>query len=120
LLVSIATQANRLRVDKQQTILIHTQVNLRWLMAWASSPRLQNCAGRNACAAGGRIAAEVVDEPEKQGESGAQDETRDDGEVEGGVWSAMDDVSGEFAQAEWEPSGEIQESARYYESGANE
>jgi hypothetical protein len=55
----------------------------------------------------------VVDEPEKQGEGGAEDETRDDGKIEGGVWSAMDDVSGEFAEAEWEPGGEIQKSARY-------
>ncbi len=40
-------------------------------------------------------AAEVADEPEDRRETEAQEEAGDDGEVEAGVVSAADDVTGE-------------------------
>ncbi len=44
----------------------------------------------------------MIDQPEEEREGGAEEETRDDGEVEGGVFAAMDDVAGEAAEAEGE------------------
>ncbi len=61
--------------------------------------------------ADGGLAAEVGEEPEEEREGGAEEETRDDGEVEGGVFAAMDDVAGETAEAEGKFSAEVEESA---------
>ena len=49
-----------------------------------------------------RLAAEVRDEPEEDGESDADDNTGDDRKVERGVLAAMHDVAGKFSEAEWQ------------------
>jgi hypothetical protein len=51
------------------------------------------------------------EEPEKEGKSGAEDEAGDDGEIESGVFAAVDDVAGKFAQAEGEFAPEIKDGA---------
>lgn len=56
---------------------------------------------------GKRSAAEVGEEPEEKRKAEAQDEARDEGEVKGGVFAAMDDVAGEATEAEREFSAEI-------------
>jgi hypothetical protein len=66
------------------------------------------------------LAAEVRDEPENEGKSGAQNETGDDGKVEGAVLAAMDDVAGEFAKAEGEFSAEVEKSADDRDEGTEE
>ena len=50
----------------------------------------------------GWLAAEVRDEPEEDGERDAEDKTGHDRKVEGGVFAAVDDVAGQFSQAERE------------------
>jgi len=51
------------------------------------------------------------EEPEEKGKCCAEDEAGDDREIEGGVFAAMDDVSGKFAEAKRELSTEIEKSA---------
>src|SRR5712691_422268 len=51
------------------------------------------------------------EEPEEDGEGGAEKEAGDDREVEGGVFAAMDDVAGEAAEAYWKFSAEVEKSA---------
>jgi hypothetical protein len=51
----------------------------------------------------------VGEEPEEEAESGAQDETGDDGEVESGMLAAADDVAGEFSQVEGEFGTEVEQ-----------
>jgi hypothetical protein len=53
----------------------------------------------------------VIDQPEEEREGGAEEETRDDGEVEGGVFAAMDDVAGEAAEAEGEFASDVKKGA---------
>jgi hypothetical protein len=53
----------------------------------------------------------VREEPEEQGKCSAEDEARDDREIEGGVFAAMDYVAGELSEAEREFATEIEESA---------
>jgi hypothetical protein len=60
---------------------------------------------------GGPLAAEVREEPEDKGKGGTEDEAGDDGKIESGVFAAMDDVSGKFAEAKRESATEIEESA---------
>jgi hypothetical protein len=50
-------------------------------------------------------------EPEEKRKSGTDDETGDDGEIERGVFSAVDDVAREFAEAEGEFGPEVKQSA---------
>jgi len=65
--------------------------------------------------------AKVIDQPEEEREGGAEEETRDDGEVEGGVFAAMDDVAGEAAEAEGEFASDVKKGAdRDEESAENE
>ena len=58
-----------------------------------------------------RLAAEVGEEPKEQRKAEAEDEAGDDGEIEGGVFTAVDDVAGEFTETEGEFGAEVQESA---------
>jgi hypothetical protein len=53
----------------------------------------------------------MSDEPEEESEGGAEKEAGDDGEVEGGVFAAMDDVAREAAEAQREFAAEVQKSA---------
>ena len=58
-----------------------------------------------------RLAAEVREEPEEKGKSGTENQAGDEGEIESGVFAAVDDVSGEFPQAKREFGTEIEERA---------
>lgn len=58
-----------------------------------------------------RLAPEMGKEPEEKRKSGTDDETGDDGEIERGVFSAVDDVAREFAEAEGEFGPEVKQSA---------
>ena len=58
-----------------------------------------------------RLAAEVGDEPEEKRERGAEEKTGDDGKVEGGVFAAVDDVAGQFPEAEGQLVSEIEKEA---------
>jgi len=49
--------------------------------------------------------------PEEERESGAEEETGDDWEVEGGVFTAVDNVAGEFSQAKREFATEVKKRA---------
>jgi hypothetical protein len=66
------------------------------------------------------LAAEVGDEPEEEREGDAEEDGSGDGEIEGRVWAAMDDVTGETAEAEREAAGEIEEGAGGEENGAED
>jgi hypothetical protein len=57
------------------------------------------------------LAAELGEKPEEQREAKAEDEAGNDGEIEGGVFTAVDDVAREFTEAEGEFGAEVQESA---------
>ena len=46
-----------------------------------------------------RLATEMGEEPEEERECRAENEAGDDGKIESGVFAAMDDVAGEFAEA---------------------
>ena len=58
-----------------------------------------------------RLAPEMGKEPEEKRKSGTEDKTGDDGEIERGVFSAVDDVAGEFAESEREFGAEVKQSA---------
>ncbi len=58
------------------------------------------------------------EEPEEERKGGAEEEARDDREVESGVFAAMDDVAGEAAEAQRKFSAEVEKSADQYEEGA--
>jgi hypothetical protein len=66
------------------------------------------------------LAAEVGEEPEEEGKSGAEDEACDDREVESRVFTAVDDVAWEFAEAKREFAAEIEESADEDEEAAED
>ncbi len=57
------------------------------------------------------LTAEMREEPEDEGESGAEEEASDDRKVKGGVFAAMDDVAGEFAETERKFAAEIEKRA---------
>ncbi len=63
---------------------------------------------RKANVTGDRLAAEVVDEPEDEREGGAKEQAGYDREINCGVACAVDDVAGEFAEAEREAAGEVE------------
>ena len=48
------------------------------------------------------------EEPEEKRESEAENEASHDGEIEGGVFPAMDDVAGKFSETEGELSAEVE------------
>jgi hypothetical protein len=63
----------------------------------------------------------VREEPKQKRETEAEEETGDDREVEGGMFAAVHDVAGEAAEAQWEFSAEVQQSAeKDQESAENE
>ena len=62
--------------------------------------------------------SEVREDPEEQRESGAKDKAGDDREVESGVFAAVDDVAREAAEAQWEFSAEVKQSADKDQEGA--
>ena len=66
------------------------------------------------------LAAKVGDEPEEESERGADDETGHDGKVKGGVFAAMNDVSGQPSKAKWKFAAEVEESADEDEESAEE
>lgn len=66
------------------------------------------------------LAAEAGDEPEEKGESGAEQERSDDGEVDRDAFAAVDDVAGEAAEAEGELAVKIEQDAEEDEQAAKE
>lgn len=51
------------------------------------------------------------EEPEEKRETKAENEASHDGEIEGGMFTAVDDVAGKFSQAEGESCAEVEERA---------
>jgi len=78
------------------------------LSNWTRELYLRRAAVRGKSA--GQLAVEMRGEPEEEGKCCAEDEAGDDREIEGGVFAAMDDVAGEFSEAERESATEIEES----------
>jgi hypothetical protein len=68
----------------------------------------------------GRLAAEAGEEPEEKRKSGAENEASDDGEIEGGVFAAVDDVAGKFPEAEGEFGAEVKQGAEDDEDEAEQ
>jgi hypothetical protein len=60
----------------------------------------------------------VGEEPEEQRKAEAEDKAGDDGEIEGGVFTAVDDVARESTEAEGEFGAEVQKKADYGEDDA--
>jgi hypothetical protein len=58
------------------------------------------------------LSAEMGEKPEEERKCEAEDEAGDDGEIEGGVFAAVDDVAGKFAEAEGKFATEIEKSAK--------
>ena len=58
-----------------------------------------------------RSAAEMRDEPDEKGQRNAEKQTGNDGKVERGVFAAVNDVAGQFSQAEGEFVSEIENSS---------
>lgn len=56
-----------------------------------------------------RLTAEVGEEPENERKTEAEDEAGHDGEIEGGVLAAVDDVAGKFSETEGELSAEVED-----------
>lgn len=54
------------------------------------------------------LAAEAGDEPEEERERDAEEKTRNDGKVKGHVFAAVNDVAGQFSQAERQLVSEIE------------
>lgn len=50
----------------------------------------------------------MPDKPEEERKGGAEQEAGDDREIEGGVFTAMDNVTGEFSEAQGEFSAEVE------------
>ena len=57
------------------------------------------------------LPAEMGEKPEQERKGEAENEAGDDGEIEGGVFAAVDDVAGETAEAEGEFAAEIEKRA---------
>jgi hypothetical protein len=53
---------------------------------------------------------QVGEEPKQERETEAEEEAGDDGEVEGGMFAAVDDVAGEAAEAQRQLSAEVKKS----------
>jgi len=62
----------------------------------------------------------VIDQPEEERKTEAEEEARDDGEVEDGVLAAVNDVAGEFSEPEGKLSTEVQKRADRDEEAAKE
>src|SRR5713226_6816974 len=66
------------------------------------------------------LAAEIGEEPQDERENDPNREAGDDGEVEGGVFAAVDDVAGEAAEAEGETCAEVEQGADDDDYGAED
>lgn len=64
--------------------------------------------------------SELREEPEEQRECDAEDKASDDGEVERGVFSAVDDIAREATKPEGEFSPEIEKRANDDQQAAEE
>jgi len=62
----------------------------------------------------------VGKEPEEEGEGGAKYEAGDDWEIEGGVFTTVDDVAGKAAEAEREFATKVEKSTDEDEEAAEE
>lgn len=60
------------------------------------------------------------EKPEEQRNGEAENEASYDGEVEGGVFAAVDDVAGKFSETEGELSAEVENGADDGEQGTEE
>jgi len=60
----------------------------------------------------------VGEEPEEERKTEAAKEAGNDREVDGGMFAAVDDVAGEAAEAQWEFSAEVKQSADKDQEGA--
>jgi len=69
---------------------------------------------------GEALAAEVGEEPEEERERGAEYKAGDDGEVERGVFAAMDDVARKAAKAEGQFATKVEKSTGEYKNAAEE
>jgi hypothetical protein len=65
-----------------------------------------------------RLTAKVREKPEEQRKGNAENEAGDDGEIESGVFAAVDDVSGELSEAEGELGSEVENGADEHEKAA--
>ena len=63
---------------------------------------------------------EVRDEPEEERKHDADDEAGHDREVERGVFAAVNDVAGQFSQAEWQLVPEIKKEPNQDEEPSEE
>ncbi|HEX4545715.1 MAG TPA: hypothetical protein VH110_05100 [Candidatus Acidoferrum sp.] len=59
-------------------------------------------------------------EPEEEGKGEAEDEAGDDGNVEGGVFAAMNDVAGKATEPQGKFAAEIEKGADQDEEGTEE
>jgi hypothetical protein len=64
------------------------------------------------------LLAELPKKPKEERKTEAENEARDDREVEGGVLATVDDVAAEAAEAQWEFSAEVKQSADKDQEGA--
>ena len=62
----------------------------------------------------------MSEQPEKEGEDGAEDEAGDDGKIERGVFASMNDVAREAAEAERKFSAKIKECANERDESADD
>jgi len=60
----------------------------------------------------------VVDDPDDETESDAENQTGDNGEIESGVFAPMDNVAGKTAETEREFAAEIEKRSDENENGA--
>jgi len=67
-----------------------------------------------------RLAAEVGEQPKNKRKSSAKDKTGDDRKVERSVFAVVDDVAGQFSQAEGELVPKVKKSAEKDEESAGE
>ena len=67
-----------------------------------------------------RLAAELGDKPKKKRKHDADHETGDDGKVESRVCAAMDDVAGQFSEAEGKLVAEIKKGTEKNEKSSEE
>jgi hypothetical protein len=58
-----------------------------------------------------RLFAEMSKKPEEERKGGAKKDAGNDGKIKGCVFSTVDDVAGEAAEAQGEFSAEVEESA---------
>jgi hypothetical protein len=67
-----------------------------------------------------KLFANAAEEPKEQRKDEAENETGDNGEVEGSVFAAMDDVAWETAKAEGQLGAEVEECADKHEEHAQD